>query len=77
MSKFPIKSVFQQISEQVFGMTNLQQAKQYIQEFIDSKDIKESDKQLIIKNVGGCNTMVKLQGYICNSLLKYEGMSVK
>lgn len=74
--KIQIKSIFEQIAEQVFKVTDINKAKQFINEFVESKNIKPEDKQLILKNVSECKTLIKLQTYICNSLLKYEGMSV-
>ena len=76
MSKFPIKSIFEQIAEQVFNMNNPTQAKQFITEFVNGKDINEIDKKTIIQNVNECKHMHKIQSYICNSLLRYEGLSV-
>lgn len=76
MSKFQIKSIFEQIAEQVFDMKDVNVAKQFITEFVTSKDIKEQDKKTIIANVNACEHMYKIQSYICNSLLKYEGMSL-
>lgn len=76
MSKFQIKSIFEQIAEQVFDMKDVNAAKQFITEFVNSKDIKEQDKKTIIANVNACKHMYKVQMYICNSLLKYEGMSL-
>ena len=74
--KFKIKSVFEQIASNVFQMKSIEQAKQYITEFVNSKEIKDTDKQLIINNVSNCRNILQIQRYICNSLLKYEGMSV-
>ena len=76
MSKFQIKSIFEQIAEKVFVMKDVNAAKEFIIEFVNSKDIKEQDKKTIIANVNACKHMYKVQSYICNSLLKYEGMSV-
>jgi hypothetical protein len=50
-------------------------AKKYITEFVSEKDINEIDKKIIIRNVNECKYMYKIQNYICNSLLKYEGLS--
>lgn len=75
MSKFPIKSIFEQIAEQVFKMKNVNEAKQFITEFVDGKDINIEDKKLILRNISSLNTIGKVQNYICNSLLKYEGLS--
>ena len=76
MSKFPIKSIFEQIANQVFTMRNVNEAKQYITEFVNNKDINDEDKKLILRNISSIKTIDKIQSYICNSLLKYEGMSV-
>ena len=76
MSKFQIKSIFEQIAEQVFDMKDVNVAKQFITEFVNVKDINEQDKKTIINNVNDCKHMYKVQMYICNSLLKYEGMSL-
>jgi hypothetical protein len=43
---------------------------------VSSKDINDQDKQTIITNVNACKHISKIQSYICNSLLKYEGMGV-
>ncbi len=76
MTKFQIKSIFKQIAEKVFIMKDVNQAKQFITEFIKSKEIKDSDKQTIIKTVDECKNITKLHQYICNSLLRYENLSV-
>jgi ferritin len=76
MSKVQIKSIFEQIAEKVFEMKDKDAAKQFIIEFVNSKGINEHDKKTIIANVEACKHMYKIQSYICNSLLKYEGMSL-
>lgn len=74
--KYQIKSIFEQIAEQVFKMNDVIKAKQFIAEFVVEKGINDKDKQLILNNIQSCKNIVALQRYICNSLLKYEGMSV-
>jgi F0F1-type ATP synthase delta subunit len=71
-----IKSVLEQIAATVFTMTNVADAKNYINEFINSKDINDKDKASIIKAVAEIKSMIKLQTYLCNALLKYEGMGM-
>jgi len=71
-----IKSIFEQISEQLFTMNDLNDAKKFIIGFIDGKNINEKDRQTIIRETNNAKTLVKLQGYLCNCLLKYEGMGV-
>lgn len=74
--KVQIKSIFEQISERVFTMTNLVEAQNFIIDFVRSKDIKQEDKDTIVINTINSRNLTRLQTYICNSLLKYEGMSV-
>jgi hypothetical protein len=71
-----IKSIFEQIAAQVFTMKDINTAKTFISEFVNGKDINEIDKKLILNNIKDIKHISKLQTYICNSLLKYEGMSV-
>ena len=71
-----IKSVLEQIAANVFTMTNVADAKEYINEFINNKDINDKDKASITKAVAEIKSMIKLQTYLCNALLKYEGMGM-
>jgi hypothetical protein len=68
--------MFEQIATQVFMMKDVNAAKTFINEFVSDKDINEHDKKAILYNIKDIKNIVKLQTYICNSLLKYEGMSV-
>jgi len=76
MKNFKIKSVFEQISTEVFKMSNVNEAKLFINEFITNKGINGVDKQVIVNNVSKCTNISAIQRYVCNSLLQYEGMSV-
>lgn len=75
-AKVQIKSVFEQITSKVFTATNVNETKEYIIEFITSKGIDGTDKQVIVNNVTKCTSIKELQRYVCNSLLMYEGMGV-
>jgi hypothetical protein len=70
----PIKSIFEQISAQVFTMKSLTEAKQFTTEFVEGKNINETDKKSILKAVNESKSLISFQTYICNSLLKYEGL---
>lgn len=71
-----IKSIFEQISERVFTMRNLSEAQKFVVDFVNSKNINDKDKQSIILNTMNAKSIQRLQSYLCNSLLKYEGMGV-
>jgi F0F1-type ATP synthase delta subunit len=76
MSKVQIKSIFEQIASEVFNMKDVNKAKQFVTEFVNNKKIKDEDKKVIVDNVNACKSISRIQSYICNSLLRYEGMSV-
>ena len=76
-AKVQIKSIFEQIAEKVFTMNNTNEIKTFVTEFVESKDINIVDKNTIIENVSKCKNVQSIQRYICNSLLQYEGMSVR
>lgn len=72
-----IKSVFEEISTYVFTSTDtLTEQKRYVINFIESKRINDKDKKVIIRNVNDARSTVRLQTYICNSLLQYEGLGM-
>lgn len=74
--KHPIKSVLEQISTTVFTMRNLNEAKEHIINFMNEKHINDKDKESIIKATQDAKSLTSLQTYLCNALLKYEGLGV-
>ncbi len=75
-AKVQIKSIFEQIAEKVFVMNNINEIKSFVKSFVEGKNINNVDKNIILMNVDKCKNVQAVQRYICNSLLKYEGMSV-
>jgi hypothetical protein len=75
-TKVQIKSIFEQIAEKVFVMNNVNDIKSFVKSFVEEKSINNIDKNIILTNVDKCKNVQAVQRYICNSLLKYEGMSV-
>lgn len=71
-----IKSVLEQVSDKVFKAKSLTEAKQIIIDFINEKKIDGEDKKTILKNTEECKTLIKLQTYLTNSLLTYEGLGL-
>lgn len=68
------QSTLTQIAQQVFTASSLTQAKQMIQNHIGETRIKDADKNAILTNVNNIKSLTKLQSYLCNSLLKFEGL---
>jgi ribosomal silencing factor RsfS len=75
--KISIKSVLEEVAPQVFQIKDLDEAKGVIVKFLETKNIKETDKQTIVNNVSQSRHINAVHGYIANCLLKYEGMGVK
>lgn len=71
-----IKSIFEQIAEQVFKMTDAAKAKTFIVDFVNEKNINDDDKRTILNNIENLKSIAQIQKYICNSLLQYEGLGV-
>lgn len=71
-----IKSVLEECTEVLFGINDLVQAKEYVINFINNRSIKDTDKVNIIRGVNESKNITRLQTYVCNALLKYEGLSV-
>lgn len=69
-----IKSVLEQIASHVFTLTDIKTAKQFTIEFIESKQINDSDKKSILNALNNINSITSYHKYICNALLKYEGL---
>ena len=76
MSKIAIKSIFEQISVPVFTAKSLGEAQRIVNEFVESKDINEKDKQSILHETLNAKSLVRFQNYIANALLKYEGLGM-
>lgn len=71
-----LKSVLEEISEPVFKAKTLDEGKQIIIKYMDEKKINDDDKKTIIKNVNECKTLIKLQTYLCNSILQFEQLGL-
>ena len=71
------KSTLGKIATEVFSATTLTQGKLIINNHIGDTGIKDTDKKTILRNVSNINSLEKLNSYLCNSLLKFEGLGLK
>ena len=71
-----IESTLTNIAEQVFSATNVEQAKTIALDFLKESKIKEEDRVKMISEIETKKDLVKLQIYIANALLKFEGLSL-
>jgi hypothetical protein len=76
MAKFKIESILVEVSEQVFACTNLKDGKDIIISLLERKNINEADKKVMLYTLSNIKSLSRLQTYVCNSLLKYEGLGV-
>lgn len=71
-----IYSTLTEIATEVFVSTNVTDAKSIVTNHIGDTRIKDIDKKTIINNVNKLKSLTKVQTYLCNSLLKYEGLGL-
>ena len=69
-----IESILAKIAEDVFQSTNFVEAKKNVLVLLENSHVKDRDK--MIKDVTATTSLIKLQTYFANSLLKYEGLSL-
>jgi hypothetical protein len=75
-TNYNFKSVLEQIINNVYEMKDVNEAKNYITNFLEEKKIDEVTKKQMLQNLSEIKSMFKLQYYMTNSLLRFEGMSV-
>jgi hypothetical protein len=75
-TNYNFKSVLEQIINDVYKMTDVNEAKKFIENFLEEKKIDNVTKSQMLQNISEIKSMLKLQFYITNSLLRFEGMSV-
>ena len=74
--KIKIKSILEEIAPQIFQIRNLDEAKEIINNHVNGKKIKDTDKQIITRNINELKNINAVHRYVANSLLKYEGLGV-
>ena len=70
-----IQSTLASIASLVWESETVDQAKETLTEHLRSTDVKDRDK--MINDVEKLKTLEAVHRYVANSLLKYEGLSVK
>ena len=75
-TSYNFKSVLEQIISDVYKMTDVNEAKNFIENFLEEKKIDNVTKSQMLQNISEIKSMLKLQFYMTNSLLRFEGMSV-
>ena len=71
-----LTSTLTQIAEQVFTAKTCDEAKKIAFDFLSESKINEEDRKKMISEIEQKKDLVKLQIYIANALLKFEGLSL-
>ena len=71
-----LTSTLDTIATQVFEAKTLEQAKTICFEYLKESKIKESDRLKMISEIEKMKYLHKVQLYIANALLKFEGLGV-
>ena len=71
-----IQSTLTKIAEQVFTAKSCDEAKKIALDYLSESKINEEDRVKMIAEIEQKKDLVKLQIYITNALLKFEGLSV-
>lgn len=76
VNKVFVKSILQEITTVVFTMNNIGDIQVYVVNFVNERKIDDVDKKGIIQNINACKSVLAAHRYLCNALLKFEGLSV-
>jgi hypothetical protein len=71
-----IQSTLTKIAEKVFTAKSCDDAKKIALDYLSESKINEEDRVKMIEEIQQKKELVKLQMYIANALLKFEGLSV-
>lgn len=72
-----ITSTLETIASQVFQSSTLEEAKSICLNHLEGSKIKESDRLKMISEIERMESLLAVQRYLANALLKYEGLSDK
>lgn len=71
-----ITSTLTTVYQEFVQIQDLTQAKQFISNYVQGTKVKDTDKKKMIIEIDNCRSLYKLQYYITNALLKFEGLGV-
>jgi hypothetical protein len=71
-----IKSILERAAEKVFTAKSLEEAKTLFINEVSSSKINEGDKVRMVNTVLELESLTRVQSYLANALLKYEGHSL-
>ena len=69
-------SKLNEVIQQVYGSTNVEEAKQLMIDCVSNSQINDYSKNRMITTVGTLKTLKDVQFYATNSMFMYEGLGV-
>ena len=72
--KTQLKSTLETICSEVFNVKDVNKAKDIAVKHLEQTEVKDKDK--MIKEIKGFTHINALQRYVCNALLKFEGLGM-
>lgn len=70
------KSTLEKIALQVFQAKSCEAAKAIMYEYLKESTINPKDRNKMLADINKIGNLIRLQNYLTNSLLKFEGMSL-
>lgn len=72
-----VRSILREIVDAIKSMTDVDEAKKYVINYLSAKEIDEDNKRKMIQTVQNEETLAGLLTYLYNALLAYEGMRMR
>jgi hypothetical protein len=71
-----IQSTLTNVCSEIWGMNDVNLAKETLINYVNGTKVKDEDKKRMINDVSIITSKMKLDRYVANALLKYEGLGV-
>ena len=75
-SKISLTSILNNITQDVWKSKDAATAKELISTYVAKSGINQTDKDIMLDTLKDKHTLIDVQQYFANALLKYEGLGV-
>lgn len=72
-----VRSILESVCTQVWAEPNLNRAKEIVITKVTNSNINDDSKDVIINTVNGIYSKNKLDSYIANSMMAFEGLRTR
>lgn len=77
IEKRQVQSVIEKIIQQIYHSKTVKEAKSLFREFLEARKIKPVDKQKMLQKLDYLRSLLDVQQYATNAMLKFEGLGLK